>query len=204
MAHRTGRHCQLAPPPRAASESRGWTSVRGRDSVARCRSRPGCPPHQRSPRGGRRRRRSTATDRPRAAAPPRPPPRPQTRRSRRRTRSRHPRPCEDALPRGRDEGVVAVVRGRRESIGRVGRRDADDAAVAGREGRRGRAVVAGRRDDDDALRPGVVDRGLERRREPGRREGHQGDVGMVIRGPDEAFDDVAVATEPIGRERSPA
>ena len=107
---------------------------------------------------------------------------------------------QDPRPGRGKERVRAVVRRRVQRVGLVGVRDADDAAVAGRELRRRRPVVAGRRDEDDAMRPGIVDRRLERGRVSGSRERHERDVGAVIGRPDEALDDVAVATRAVGAE----
>ena len=64
-------------------------------------------------------------------------------------------------------------------------------------GRGRRAVVAGRRDDDDVVVPRVVDGGLEGGAEARVAERQVDDVGAVIDGPDDAFDDVAVLAEAV-------
>ena len=62
------------------------------------------------------------------------------------------------------------------------------------------AVVAGRGDDDDVIGPCVVDGGLEGGGVAAGREAHSDDVGAVVDGPDDAFDDVAVLAEAVGVE----
>ena len=106
----------------------------------------------------------------------------------------------DAHAGGAEEHRVAVVRERRQHVVLVGGADAHDPTHSGRVGRRRRGVVAGGGNNNHTLRPGPVERILQRLRITRAGEAHQDHVGPMGDRVVDAEDDVEVLTGAGGTE----